>query len=73
MKTPTMRSLDQFSGTKMYAVFIRRRDGTEFISHGPTGPALFHQRELARKHKSELETHKFKCLLRPIFVTIATS
>ena len=54
-----------------WTVVIIRDDGTEFLCAVGvgSGPAFFHSREAARRHKRECESHGFKCRLTKLALT----
>ncbi len=71
LKPPSMHPEDMYEGKEMFAIFIRRKDGSEFISHGqPSGPALFFQRFRARDCQRKLKEHKLSGVVRRVSVTV---
>lgn len=51
-----------------YTIVIAKHDGTEFLCAVGvgSGPAFFHNREAARRHKRDLLNHGFRCRIKKI-------
>jgi hypothetical protein len=66
-----MRIDDMFEARRMFAVFLRRKDGSEFIASAAGSAAgLYHRRTAAKPHRAELAAHKLRGVIRPVTVTI---
>ena len=66
MKSPKILREDKWRGKRMFAVFIRRKDGTEFIAHSGK---VFFKRSKAHEFQNELKPH-FKTVVRRVAVSI---
>ena len=71
MKKPNVLPADIYAETPMFAVFLRRKDGSEFIATGRgDGPGLFHNRKAALSLQKELKENNLPGVVRPVSVTV---
>jgi len=62
---------DMIEARPMFAVFIRRKNGSEFIAVAAGSvPALYYGRAAARRMRRQLRAHQLKAFIRPVTATI---